>query len=1721
MAITQDSVEVVVKTFGLERLDQLSKAFLSVQISAQRAARSSIQSISTELQRGLQGLDKSKGSTVNEAFAGILGEDGGSEMLTKIQTNLAGVETSLTDLGEGLKTITPKGLTNMITQIDALAMADGTLDKENKELAASFRKLNNSLVETFDILTVSGEKMRDMSTKARGLREGMDGLATSNKQSNIFMEGMGERSTQTALALNVVSGAAAGFMAATSALQGNIIGMAFGLIFLKFAMIDVAIAAIGITLAIGIMLKIITKSIAAFKSFQDTLIGLKGLLGDTAAAFGAMELAEKLTREFGFSLDESRGAVGELVKAAVPGIEEVTRATIALAAAQGGKATDAARTLTQAIGFERGNLLALRDAGIMVDERMAEWFNSQDRLTRALFASDLVLTKFSGSIDDFGNSLTASLNRLKAASTALFEALGEPLIRDIIGPLVNAMAEAAFKLKDLVEVFIKSEPFIKAWGDLIKAGNLLLEELGFKSEGVGDSIRNGLVKGMLIGIRVMTLFLIIAQKIVLIIKQIAAALKFLLPFFKLMWDVLRTVIGFMKDAFQWFANMKEGAFTLGDALRSLAIRGLAVFFNTLKAGVGSLPKISATIDDFFRVFTRGRRIEFRADDIRFDGFFKRLKVRLRAQFPRIASLMDDFFRAFSRSDSFSLKDLRKSISTAFSSLEDEIRKILGKVSGKLKSGFRHFLFGDLSVTNVEELSGIGKFRKVVVRLLTSPIRIPAGLFAGALGKGARLFGGPVGIASLVGAFVGEILAQFGIQKLPVSDKIKEILSLALNRGISGGFIGFFAGGPIGALVGTLLGVLIGALEGALGIDLEKFITEKVVGAFKGSWQDALMLVAPLLVGIVLTALASPLVGVAAAIATLFGLAMFDQQKEKLLRWKDKLIEFWKTGIVKDLRDKLAKAFAPILTFLEPFFEFLEGVVERLGPIFDPVISLLQRFGSSIGPLLKGIFTGLPDAGSALVGAFSGAVGFFSSLGQTIGGALSGAFSGISSFITGPAAEIVMRILKPWEFLNDDIKVLLLEIGETIAAVFIGIMKVVEIGVKGIVGLFRFFKFLAPFVGDAMKSVSKLFGGGFKRVLAILTPIVSLISGLIEIHMKVILAFITFYFNVITRFWKTSWDDVLALLEGVWEIIAGVVQIGVSLLVGVLRIAMAIMRGDWSAIWGIIKDTVAGVWDGIGQIVTGGIQVIQQLITIFMNVLKIVSQEGWTLLVKLIKLAWKAIVLIVKSAAKSIPVILKAAWKAVKAGAEAFTGLLDWVKGLPGKILIALAKLGILLLRKGGELIKGLWNGAVNWTRDHFLPWVKGLPRQIKGWIGDLFRWLQTDGAELVRGLWWGAVRWSDENFEPWMRSLPGLIKGWIGNLLEWLQTDGQDLIKGLWDGAVKWSDDNFEPWLRGLPGDIKKWIGALATWLVTDGKDLIKGLWNGAVKWSDDHFEPWLRSLPGLILGWIGNLLEWLKEKGKDLIRGLWNGAVQWSDDNFEPWMRSLPGKILGWIGNVLTFLMQKGRDFIGGLLRGEKAMWNDHVKPWVQGLPSKLFRFFGNVTLKLWNIGWDLIKGMLKGMKKAWETVVAWFEDLPGNIIKFFEIAFSITSPSKVFMTIGEQIMAGLRIGLEAGLDGVKDAMTDVASVIAKPIPGPSLEAASLGGIALGGIAPVASIAPVAPVDLVPLGGAGVGQGTMEVNIFVSDSVIANDAAMAELAARISSKMAEKTQRSVVMNLR
>ena len=137
---------------------------------------------------------------------------------------------------------------------------------------------------------------------------------------------------------------------------------------------------------------------------------------------------------------------------------------------------------------------------------------------------------------------------------------------------------------------------------------------------------------------------------------------------------------------------------------------------------------------------------------------------------------------------------------------------------------------------------------------------------------------------------------------------------------------------------------------------------------------------------------------------------------------------------------------------------------------------------------------------------------------------------------------------------------------------------------------------------------------------------------------------------------------------------------------------------------------------------------------------------------------------------------------------------------------------------------------------------------------------------------------------------------------------------------------------------------------------------------------------------------------------------------------------LIDFIASNLPLLIDMGIKLIIALAQGlVKA-----IPKIIESIPLIVTAIFDAFKKIDWgSIGKSIIDGLVAGLKAAKDLVVNTLKSIATGAIDAFKKFFGIKSPSRVFMTFGNQIDQGLAIGLDDNLDKVEDSMDNLMNTI------------------------------------------------------------------------------------------
>jgi TP901 family phage tail tape measure protein len=439
----------------------------------------------------------------------------------------------------------------------------------------------------------------------------------------------------------------------------------------------------------------------------------------------------------------------------------------------------------------------------------------------------------------------------------------------------------------------------------------------------------------------------------------------------------------------------------------------------------------------------------------------------------------------------------------------------------------------------------------------------------------------------------------------------------------------------------------------------------------------------------------------------------------------------------------------------------------------------------------------------------------------------------------------------WEELWPKIKSAAAATWEWIKAAWPEVVKAFDKGVDTIEAVWEYLKENVPIAWAKLKKFGSYlidkFGPGAEKIWdAIKEHALPILEGLVDIFKRVTEG-VRNGSGQIQQHWNTLWSYIqpvlrsfIALVKLLWDAFATTFAAIVGIIRGSIDIIAGILTGDWGRIWDGAKQIFQSFWDWITGMFGA---LVEFFFEIMSNILKLVGTALGDL------------------------------WKLFKEGVKKALGA-------------------------GGDLIQGLWDGAVGVFED-FLDWVMKIPDLIMNGIKSLFgiaspsTKMASIGRDVIQGFWNGAKEVFASTLA-WFISLPGKILTGIGNLGQTLWEKGRSILDGFRNGVVWFWDTVLVGWFGGLAAKVLGAVPALGQTLWEKGRAILAGFRDGVVWFWENILLGWLGGMAWRALNAVPSMIGVLVQAGKDLIQGFWNGAIsKWNE--MKGWLDSIIPDMPDW----------------------------------------------------------------------------------------------------------------------------------------------------------------------------------------------------------------------------------
>lgn len=265
-----------------------------------------------------------------------------------------------------------------------------------------------------------------------------------------------------------------------------------------------------------------------------------------------------------------------------------------------------------------------------------------------------------------------------------------------------------------------------------------------------------------------------------------------------------------------------------------------------------------------------------------------------------------------------------------------------------------------------------------------------------------------------------------------------------------------------------------------------------------------------------------------------------------------------------------------------------------------------------------------------------------------------------------------------------------------------------------------------------------------------------------------------------------------------------------------------------------------------------------------------------------------------------------------------------------------------------------------------------------------------------------------ETFREVVMAVWDAIKNAVGGVVDWFMGTVWPTMQRVWDAIQKGVESLLgimsRAWdaIKGAVDAAAKAIGAVIRFYVDAWVAVFKGL-SAIVGWVVDAFT----AAKAKVGEWLGNIRDWIGEQVSKVVAAF--GAALNFIAKVDAAMDAVRSAIVEWIGKVAS----KVTDKVGSIVSA-----------------------FGDIVSKVVGVGGDIVEGLWRGISGAWDWVMAKVRGLTDKLPAIVKKALGIGSPSKVFAGIGENIVAGLRVGLDDARPGL---LTDMRTLIPTTLPTPT----------------------------------------------------------------------------------
>lgn len=399
-----------------------------------------------------------------------------------------------------------------------------------------------------------------------------------------------------------------------------------------------------------------------------------------------------------------------------------------------------------------------------------------------------------------------------------------------------------------------------------------------------------------------------------------------------------------------------------------------------------------------------------------------------------------------------------------------------------------------------------------------------------------------------------------------------------------------------------------------------------------------------------------------------------------------------------------------------------------------------------------------DFTSLLKSAWSGMVGFFTGVWNSITGGISAAAKSVSdawktavetvksiwSGITSGASSSASFVSDAWNTAISTIKSIWSGIVSFFTNLWSGIVSGASTAWQGIV----------QFVQPVVSVISSLWSGLVATLSGIWNGIVTLASGIWELVKAAVLGPILILLDLLVGNWSQMSSDAQSIwnsiVSAVGQIVSGFVQIVSSYASGLASLLSSIWNGIASvvsSVWNAISSVISTVWNNLVSVVSNAVNAIVNAIVSAWNALPGIISGIWNTILSLISKFWNNLLRVSSNAANAIVNAIVNTWNALPGiAAGIWNGLKSAVSNILNGLIGAVSILGSSIVSS----LRGAWSGLTGM--------VSGIWNGVKGAIDAA---MHVDLGAAGRAIM--------NSFLDGLTAAWGAVKKFVGGIANWIR----------------------------------------------------------------------------------------------------------------------------------------------------------------------------------------------------------------------------------------------------------------------------------------------------------------------------------------------------------------